>query len=86
MLVWLLPLCIVVALWAAASPTVPEWTSWLVPGGLAVLFLVAWQQDSSSPDAGTHPGALTAFVGIFAVAVVVAAILVGYAVRRKRGK
>jgi hypothetical protein len=82
----LLPLCIVVALWAAASSTVPAWTAWLVPGGLAVLFLVAWERETSYPGGDPHPGALVAVVGLLAVAVVVAAILVGYVVRRHRSR
>jgi hypothetical protein len=82
-LIWLIPLCVVVALWAAASPNVPEWTPWLVPAGLAVVFLVTWQQAS---DDDPHGGAVIVMVGLAAVPLVAAAILVGYVVRRKRSK
>jgi hypothetical protein len=82
-LLLLIPLCVVVALWAAASPKVPAWAPWLVPGGLAVVYLLAWQQES---DDGPHGGALIAMVGLAALAVVGAAILVGYGVRRKRSR
>jgi hypothetical protein len=80
-LIWLIPLCVVVALWAAASPSVPMWTPWLVPAGLAVVFVIAWQQES---DDEPHGGAVIAMVGLAAVPLVGAAILVGYMVRRKR--
>jgi hypothetical protein len=83
LLIWLIPLCAVVALWAAASPNVPVWTPWLVPAGLAVVFLITWQQES---DNEPHGGAVIAMVGLAAVPLVSAAILIGYIVRRKRSE
>jgi hypothetical protein len=58
-------------------------TPWLVPAGLALLLLIAWQQES---DDEPHRGAVVAIVSLAAVPLVGAAILVGYDVRRKRSK
>lgn len=59
------------------------WTPWLVPAGLAVMLLIAWQQES---DDEPHGGAVIAMVGLAAVPLVGAGILVGYDVRRRRSK
>jgi fructose-specific phosphotransferase system IIC component len=82
-LIALIPLCVVVALWAAASRDLPVRTPWLVLAGLAGVFLIAWQQAS---DDEPHGGAVIAMVGLAGILVVCVAMLIGYLVRRKRSR
>jgi hypothetical protein len=79
---WLLPLCLIIAGLAAASPAIPMWMPWLVPGALAVLFVIAWDEERAATGGDPEPG-LVALVGIVSVAATGAAIGVGYLVRRR---
>jgi hypothetical protein len=85
-LVAILPVLLVLVVWTAARPSVPAWVPWLGPLGLAIGVLVAWRRNVTCRGCGDPQPGLVALVGGVSVGILLAGLLVGYAVRARRAQ
>jgi LPXTG-motif cell wall-anchored protein len=84
MAILILVIFLPVAFGLAVSKEVHPAVAWLVPAGLAIFWLVAWQHEAGLTG-DSQPG-LVALVGAVSVAIALLVVLAGFAIRRRRAR